>query len=97
MRKLPRKPDERQKLIIEAVKDYFGEVNAEERKSITKIALWLMGRRKRNSLTEEEKEIKETIKANLQDKVYISGLTESPILEPLNFALKPHLTLIKTE
>ena len=97
MRKLSRKPDERQKLIIEAVKDYFGEVNAEERKSITKIALWLMGRRKRNSLTEEEKEIKETIKANLQDKVYISGLTESPILEPLNFALKPHLTLIKTE
>ena len=97
MRKLPRKLNEKQKLILEAVKDYFGETNSEERKSITKIALWLMGRRKRNPLTEEEKEIKETIKANLQDKVYISGLTESPILEPLNFALKPHLTLIKTE
>lgn len=75
MRKLPRKLNERQKLILEAVKDYFGEVNPEERKSITKIALWIMKRRKRlEPLMEEEKEALERIQVNLQDKTYIASL-----------------------
>ena len=78
MRRLPRKKTEKQNLIIRAVEDYFREANAEEKKSIVKIALWLMGRKKRNPLTDEEKEIKDTIKINLQDKVYTSGLAGNP-------------------
>jgi len=75
MRRLPNKRTKKHNLIIKAVEDYFGEVNPRERKSITKIALWLINRKKGVSLTEEEEGIKETIKANLQDKVYSSALT----------------------
>ena len=92
MRRLPLKRTEKQNLILEATKDFFGEVNPEERKSIVKVALYLMGRKKRNPLTEEEKEIKETIKTNLQDKVYISGLTENTTSNPLNFAFIPQFS-----
>jgi len=65
MRRLPIKPNEKQKLIIEAVKDYFGEMPTEEKKSATKIALWLLNRRRGLVLTEEEVEIKEMIGGNL--------------------------------
>jgi len=81
MRRLPIKRTEKQNLILEATKDYFGESSPEERKSIVRIALYLMGRKKRNPLTEEEKEIMETIKINLQDKVYTSALAGDPQLE----------------
>jgi len=96
MRRLPRKKTEKQNLIIRAVEDYFREANAEEKKSIVKIALWLMGRKKRNPLTDEEKEIMETIRINLQDKVYTSGLAGNP-LEMRSGTLKPHLTPINPE
>jgi len=79
MRRLPNKRTEKHNLIIKAVKDYFGEANLQERKSITKVALWLINRRKGVSLTEEEEEIKETIKVNLQDEVYVSALTDNPL------------------
>lgn len=73
MRLLPRKRSKGQNLIIEATKDFFGEANPEERKSITKIALWIMKRRTRlEPLDEEEKEALWYIKQNLQDKVYTS-------------------------
>jgi len=97
MRRLPRKPNPKQNLIIKAVRDYFGEANSEEKKSATKISLWLMGRKKRNPLTEEEKEIMETIKMNLQDKVYAPGLAGNPQLEMRSGKLKPHFTLINSE
>ena len=74
MRKLPLKPTFKQKLIIEAVKDYFGEIKGEEKKSVTKIALWLMNRRKGVVLTEEEQEILEVVKMNLADKLYIEEI-----------------------
>ena len=75
MRRLPRKRNKRQDLIIRAVEDYFGEANAGEKKSITKIALWLMGRKKRlEPLTEEERGALERIRVNLQDKTYASLL-----------------------
>ena len=70
MRRLPIKPTFKQKLIIEAVKDYFGEIKGEEKKSVTKIALWLMNRKKGVVLTEEEQEILEMVKMNLADKLY---------------------------
>ena len=79
MRNLPHKLSFKQKLIIEAVRDYFGEIKGEEKKSVTKIALWLMGRKKGNVLMEEEQEILEMIKLNLADKVYRRELAESLI------------------
>lgn len=79
MRRLPNKRTEKHNLIIETVEDYFGEANLQEKKSITKIALWLINRRKGVFLTEEEGGIKETIKVNLQDKVYTSALTDKPL------------------
>lgn len=75
MRRLPNKRTEKHNLIIKAVEDYFGEANPQEKKSITKIALWLINRRKGVSLIEGEEEIKETIKVNLQDGAYSSVLT----------------------
>jgi len=79
MRRLPIKRTTRHNLIIKAVKDYFGEINDEEKKSVTKISLWLMGRKKGVVLSDEEGEIKEIIKVNLQDKVYASALTDNPL------------------
>lgn len=82
MRRLPRKPNQKQELIIQSVRDYFGEANPEEKKSIVRIALFLMGRKKRNPLTDEEKEIMEIIRINLQDKVYTSALVETSLKTP---------------
>jgi len=76
MRRLPTRPSKRQKIIIEAVNDFFGERNQEEKKSATKIALWLMGRRKGVVLTEEEEGIKEAVKNNLPS---YNLLLESPV------------------
>jgi len=97
MRRLPRKRNSRQNLIIEAVKDYFGDTNPKERKSIIKIALYLMGRKKRNPLTGEEKEIMETIKINLKDKVYTLGFDQRPTLEIAPERFTPYFSPIKTE
>lgn len=97
MRRLPQKRSPKQKLIIKVAEDYFGEMNPEEKKSAVKISLWLMNRKKGISLTDEEKEIKETIRPNLQDKVYTLGLTGNPQLEMRSDELKPHLTPINSE
>jgi len=71
MRRLPIKRTAKQNLIIKSVEDYFGEANPEERKSVVKIALWLMKRKRRlPELTEEEKEAISVIQANLSDKTY---------------------------
>ena len=82
MRRLPRKPNPRQNLIIQAVKDYFGDTNLEEKKSATRISLWLMNRKKGIVLSEEERDILEVIKINLKDKVYVSSLTENGSKNP---------------
>ena len=75
MRRLPRKPNKRQQLIIEAVKDFFGKMNAEEKKSATKIALWLMNRKRwLEPLTENEIEDMKLIKSNIGDKTYQEAL-----------------------
>ena len=66
MRRLPRKLSEKQKTIIKEVNDYFGEMNPDERKSATKIALVLMNRKRGIVLTEEEDGIREVVKNNLQ-------------------------------
>ncbi|MFC1789487.1 hypothetical protein ACFLYY_00745 [Patescibacteria group bacterium] len=66
MRRLPKKPNERQKLIVEAVKEFFGEMNPEEKKSATRLSLWLMNRRKELVLTEDEVEIGKIVKKNIE-------------------------------
>ena len=83
---LPHRQTPRQKLIIGAVKDFFGEANQEEKKLITKISLLLMGRKKKMFLTDEERETKEAIRRNLADKTYISSfpsvgenITQTPL------------------
>ena len=94
MRRLPRKRNQKQNLIIKAVEDYFGEANSEEKKSATKISLWLMNRKKGVVLGEEERDILEVIKINLKDKVYVSSLTENIASNPLNLAISSDLTPI---
>ena len=94
MRRLPRKRNQKQNLIIKAVGDYFGKANPEEKKSATKISLWLMNRRKGVVLSEEEKGVLEVIKANLKDKTYISSLTENSTSTPLNLKISSDLTPI---
>jgi hypothetical protein len=74
-RQLPRKQNAKQKLIIETVKDFYGEgVPNSERKDQKLISLWLMNRRKGIQLSEEQGLSLELIKANLSDKIYVSGL-----------------------
>lgn len=94
MRNLPYKPTEKQKLIMEAVKDYFGEINAEEQKSARKIAIWLMGRKRGIVLTKEEEEIRDLVRINLQDKVYVQELVGQPHLEMHCSELRPQFTPI---
>ena len=87
MRRLPIKRNQKQNLIIKAVRDYFGRTNPEEKKSATKIALVLMNRKKGVVLTEEEREIRELVKRNLPDykppsKIACSELRG--VLTPIN-------------
>ena len=82
MRKLPPKKfrNEKQNLIIKAVQDFFGEgASNKMKKSISKISLYLMGRKARlGALTEEENEALWYIRENLKDKTY-----SSTFLKPL--------------
>ena len=76
MRKLPTKQNEEQKLIIKAVKDYYGTgATAKEVSDSKVIALFLMGRKARLQLmTDEQKKDMWAIKVNLQDKTYRQSL-----------------------
>lgn len=94
MRRLPRKPSPKQDLIIKTVEDYFGEANPEEKKSATKISLWLMNRKRGIVLNEEEEDVLGVIKANLKDETYASSLTWGDSKDPLNLAISSGLTPI---
>jgi hypothetical protein len=89
MRRLPIKRSLKQKIIIRTVEDYFGKANPKERKSATKIALVLMGRKKGVVLSEEEKEDLRLIKENLNDLNPPSKIDSTGFL--------PQLTLIRSE
>lgn len=77
-RQLPTKPNNRQKLIIKAVADYYGAGITNQEKSESKvIALFLMGRKARlQPLSEEQKSDTWAIKTNLEDQTYINGLSD---------------------
>jgi len=72
MRNLPSKLNPTQALIIEAVKDYFGEGSPKDglQRNIINVSLWLMNRRKGIKLNDEEKSAVYAIRENLRDKVY---------------------------
>lgn len=72
MRTLPRQPNKKQQLIIRATADFYGakEPLEKTRQSLVKVALWLMGRRVRNELNKEEKEVADMVKTNLEDETY---------------------------
>jgi len=75
MRNLPKKRSKRQKLIITACLDYFGAgASVEDKSKAKKIALWVMGRRKGNKLTEEDFDAVWRIRQNLSDGVYQNSL-----------------------
>ncbi|MCX6723162.1 MAG: hypothetical protein NT094_03835 [Candidatus Staskawiczbacteria bacterium] len=78
MRQLPAQPNNRQKLIIKAVADYYGHGIAQQEKSGSKvIALFLMGRKARlQPMFEEQKKDMWAIKTNLGDKIYTNSLSE---------------------
>jgi hypothetical protein len=75
MRQLPRNKTKEHKIIILATDDYFGEgCSPEDRKLKTNICLWIMGRKKRVLLNDEQKEAVEVIRNNLADITYRKNL-----------------------
>ena len=68
MRRLPSNRTEKQNRIINAVQDWFGELNPQESKSAVQIALWIMGRKSRVMLSEEEESIALCVGQNLSSE-----------------------------
>jgi hypothetical protein len=77
MRRLPTKPDEKQKLIILAVKDFFSEDPRTVQREIIDISCWLMNRKKEIKLTEEQLETADLIRTNLADSCYRATLVQN--------------------
>jgi len=73
MRTLPKNKTEKQKIIINAVYDYYGK-----EKNLTRanqVALFIMGRKRGVTLTKEEESDLWAIKTNMSDETYFKGLT----------------------
>lgn len=67
-RRLPKNRTPKQESIIQASFDYFGsEATDEDKKSAGQIALFLMGRKRGISLTEEQESAAWAVKQNLPD------------------------------
>jgi len=83
MRHLPKNKTQNQDIIIGACYDYYGtNLNAEDKKSARKTALWIMGRRRNIKLTEGEQKNMLAIKENLKDKTYTESFILNSILDP---------------
>ena len=92
MRGLPKNKSDKQKLIIAAVYDYFG-IGSKVRAN--QIAIYIMGRKKGVTLTNEEKSDAWAIKENLKDEIYTKGLLgdrETPF-----HSLIPAVSVLQTE
>jgi len=69
-RQLPRNKTLFHKRIIKAVNDFYGDgCSLQDRKLKKGICLWLMGRKKRIILNEEQKKAVHIIRNNLKDKL----------------------------
>ena len=73
-RQLPRTKTPKQQLIIKAVEDFCGDDGSTSR-NIVNSALWVMGRKKRIELTDEEKKIVFYVQANIADPIYCKSLS----------------------
>jgi len=75
-RRLPTKPDRKQKLIILAVNDFFSnsELTKEEK---TDLSCWLMNRKKGIEPTDELLETAVLIRTNLADEKYRTTLLQN--------------------
>ena len=78
MRRLPTKPTKNHKLILAAVKDFFGDsLKGTELKSISKAALYVMRRKSGlGKLTEVEKSAVWFVRKNLKDLTYKKELLD---------------------
>jgi hypothetical protein len=74
-RTLPKNKSNKQRLIIKAVYDYFGNMTSEEEKRANQMALWLMNRRRGVNILSEEHRHLQDIRTNLEDKIYVASLT----------------------
>ncbi|MFA6189913.1 MAG: hypothetical protein WC711_00135 [Candidatus Staskawiczbacteria bacterium] len=76
MRSLPKNLNQKQKIILIATKDYFGEgaPTCDLRRATTNVSLWLMQKRKGIDLNDEEKGAVWCIAQNLSDKTYSDTL-----------------------
>lgn len=74
MRRLPTNLSPRQKLILKATYDFFGYMTYKEKVVAKRIAIWIMGRRKGNKLTEENFNAVWHIRSNLKDNIYSGNL-----------------------
>ena len=91
-RTLPKNKSNKQKLIIAAVYDYFG-VGSKVRAN--QIAIYIMGKRRGVSLTDEEKSDACAIRENLGDETYIKGLLGDR--ETPSYPLIPANSVLQTE
>ena len=82
-RLLPKKRSEKQTMIIQATFDFFGSgLPLREIPQVRDIAIYLMGRKKGITLSEEQKHDMECIKENLKYITYCQSLLSNPVLTP---------------
>ena len=72
MRNLPTKRSQEHEIIIKAVQDFWNEDKITRR--VINTALWIMGRKKRLELSDEEKEAVWYVQSNLTDRNYRQSL-----------------------
>ena len=70
----PQKLSPQRKLIIKATYDFYGSSLPKNSPLIKEVALYIMGRRKRIQLNEEQQSALLYIKQNLTDSVYRKAL-----------------------
>lgn len=77
MRRLPLRPTKQQKLVVDAVCDFYN-VDDPRRNEID-MALWIMGRKRGVKLTDEQMYDITAIQANVGDETYRQSLLQNPV------------------
>lgn len=80
MKKLPRKPTQKQRDLINCAFDYYGDGGGQETKMLAKmISLRLIGKgRGLPKMTQEQRDDLSRIKHNFKDELYMSQVRASP-------------------
>ena len=77
-RQLPRNKSDKHKLIISAVKDFFGSTPGLTKREVIELSCWLMNRKKGIKLTDEQLETAALIRNNIADLKYRQNLLQTP-------------------